>query len=560
VSYPVGTAPLIPIAGDFNGDGKIDIAVQTFHLTGNQFTSSDLEILLNDGAGHLGAPIIRLLPALCWSLVAADVNGDGKTDVVGGSITTSEIVLLVGKGDGTFDNRSVPAPASIGGNLIAGEFTGDGTVDLAEDVRVDGALQTVVFAANGDGTFHEVSRSLASGGVGAIVDLDHDGKAEMVGLPTEGTTIAIARGAGGGRFVVPAYDPVDGSSPATAQTHPHSVAIGDVDGDGTPDLVVGNKNAGTISVLKGNGDRTFRAAVNYAVAAPGRVTLRDLNGDGRLDVITTSSRSFSVLLNQGNGAFGPAATTAISSNHIITNVDLADFNGDGVPDIALGTEDLIVGLGKGDGTFNFGAPIQLGVLAIRNEPETVLARDFDGDGNADIVFAFFFLSSGDTIAFFKGRGDGTFASPVISPSSLGTGTSIAADFNGDGILDLAGVQLSLLSIALGNGDGTFALPQTRAISAATSAPVALDADGDGLLDIALADLDADAIAVYRGNGNGTVRPPTFWRAGAVPIMAAVLEESGARPSLVVTHLESDGVAIVANESTPEPARRRAAGH
>jgi hypothetical protein len=256
---------------------------------------------------------------------------------------------------------------------------------------------------------------------------------------------------------------------------PSSVAVGDLNGDGIPDLVVADTLANTVSVLLGNGEGTFQAPRAFPVGAfrtPNplgaelhlptfrrAVALADLNHDGKLDVVVTNydSGDVSVLLGRGDGTFEPQRRYDATSAPF--DVAVGDLNGDGVPDIVVvssdqsGTATVAVLLGRGDGTF---APeMTFGVKVPGDIPfNSVRIADFNHDGKADLVLS---GTGADKVTLFLGNGDGTFRPGTDFPSSrLGTGLAVA-DVNGDGQLDIvaAGLDPSSVSVLLGRGDGTF---------------------------------------------------------------------------------------------------------
>ncbi len=167
---------------------------------------------------------------------------------------------------------------------------------------------------------------------------------------------------------------------------PTALAVADVNGDGTPDLVIVNKSNSTVNVLLGNGDGTFQDPLTVATGAgPTAVTVADVNGDGNPDLITADSdgNTVSVLLGNGDGSFQPPLTYAVGSSPASVIVD--DFNGDGIPDLAVAnarSDTVSVLLGNGDGTFQPPLTYAVGV-----SPALLVAGDFNGDGYPDLAVA-----------------------------------------------------------------------------------------------------------------------------------------------------------------------------
>ncbi|MGD0618589.1 MAG: FG-GAP-like repeat-containing protein [Bryobacteraceae bacterium] len=411
---------------------------------------------------------------------------------------------------------------------VASDFIGlgnlDGTGNLSVAVINPYASRTGVTIYIGDSTFMPVSVATFQTGylpTGlAIADLNHDGKPDIVvadlqvGQTADNGDIAVLLNNGGGSFANPVkYMPGSG---------PISVAVGDVNGDGIPDIVTANNNDGTVSVLIGIGNGTFKTAVPYQVGGyPQGVVLADFNGDGKLDIAVgvtggqTSPTGYgvSVLLNQGNGVFGTALTSPAPETPFF--LAAYDFDSDGKMDLAVndgfGAEVAILH-GLGNGMFTWAH-----TYATVQNPSSLIVTDFNNDGIADIVVGagnngYLGPDNGSNdMSVLLGNGDGTFRGTALYPSGKGTNSVAIADFNNDGKADIvAGNQsgTQFVDLLTGNGDGTFApavnVPQ---FGSAVSFVTAADFNGDGNQDIAATTADG-SVLVALGNGKGGFAPTT----------------------------------------------------
>jgi len=324
------------------------------------------------------------------SVVVEDFNGDGKADfAVVNNTRDGQVSVLLGNGDGTFQAAAEYSVGTSPFSLAAEDFNGDGITDLAVANLGDGSTTAGnigILLGNGDGTF-QAQVTYAAGfnpGYVVVADFNGDGKADLaVASDVSAGSLCVLLGNGDGTFQAPL---------TYTGFFPSSLAVGDFNGDGKADLAMSNApSLGSLSVLTvllGNGDGTFQPAVNYpnSASVPDSVAVADFNGDGKQDLAVGGSGGVSIFLGKGDGTFQPPVSYATSTQP--TSIAVSDFNGDGKPDLALANDDFTTGgnvtvlIGNGDGTFQ--APTSY--LAGAN-PFSVAAADFNGNGKADIAAA-----------------------------------------------------------------------------------------------------------------------------------------------------------------------------
>src|SRR5579872_4236391 len=442
------------------------------------------------------------------SVAAADLNGDLNTDLVladscnDNRCLNGSVSVLLGNGDGSF--QSAVSYNAGGQDTVAvalGDINGDGKIDVVVvsncDSNGDCSTGTVaVLLGNGDGTLQTAVTYVSDGEspqYAAIADVNGDGKPDLLvangcvsASDCTNGSVSVLLGNGDGSFQA-ARSSNSGGEAAK------SVTVADLNGDGKPDLLVANACSstidctnGSISVLLGNGDGSFQAALSYSSGGQGAISVAvgDINGDGRLDAVVAnmcgsdgdcSNGLVSTLLGNGDGTFQPALSYNSGGTSAVS-VAVADINGDLKADVLVANyydrkgnwmdgSVASVLLGNGDGTLQPAIAYASGSFGA----SSVVVTDINADGKPDVVLANECIEPNTCISgavsALLGNGDGTLAGAVNYNSGAWFSYSVViADVNGDGKLDVLlsnacndknTCSSGAASVLLGNGDGTF---------------------------------------------------------------------------------------------------------
>lgn len=539
-----GTTPIALVAADLDHDGLLDLAV-------TNRSSGDLSVFLGHGDGSFETLPRQEAGPYSDEIGVGDLNGDSNLDLAVVNLARG-ISLLIGLGDGTFRQAGLVSMGNPS-NVIVADINADGRLDL---VASNGAYWNVLtFLGKGDGTFEEPKvvdlgttvTSMAAG------DFDEDGKIDLAVIEYYVERIAILIGDGQGNFASSPY-----WMPSTGYA-PQSIGLGDFDGDGHQDLAVTNYGGPAVEILPGLGNGRFGYAhpVNPG-EGPGGIDVGDANNDGWDDLAVANALSDNVfvLLSHGDFTFGlPARQLDVGYS---SSLAIDDFNGDGRADLAVaGAYNHGFFLpGNADGTF--GAEVQFSTHD-QSYPIFIASADFNRDGRRDLAVA----NAGGTspydpgnVSVLLGNGDGTFRAPRSIRSGWNPFGLVVGDFNRDGFEDLAVVNAgsNSLMVHLADGQGGFMPPRQHSVGEDPYWVSADDLNGDGILDLVVADFGtyysynppavSGDVRVFLGNGDGTFRAMPPLLAGLNPTVALAGDLNGdGRNDLVVVNVNSSDATV-----------------
>ena len=476
---------------DLRGNGKQDVVALA--------NDGEVDVLLGNGTGTVQGRVAQNV-GIAQSFVVGDFTGDGKPDI---AVSTSagsfggapSVVVLAGNGDGTFQAGPANNVGETATALAAGDFRGDGKLDLV----MAGNNTASVLPGNGNGTF-ATAPTVASNNLPSLLaagDFNGDGKPDLVTAGVESVNVLLNNG--NGTFRTGVSLPIDGDASA--------LAVGDFTGNGKEDIAVAFGE--TVDVFLGNGNGTFQAPKVIDLGSNEIVrslVVGNFVHGGLPDLAATvllqdglETSEVQVLQNTGNGTFrkGQSINVGVDALGLAT----ADFNGDGKPDLVTtsmlpdGTRNVEVLLGNGNGTFGKPISTQTGFSAVFVAP-----GDFSGNGKPGLVLVDYFQAD-NSVLVLPGNGDGTFGKPLVFKfqTPLGFATPVVGDFFGDGKLGFAiATGLGQVSVFRGNGDGTFQAPVnslTDFTGSQPSALVAADFNGDGKLDLTATNTLAGTVSI-----------------------------------------------------------------
>ena len=327
VTYASGAAPVGNCTGDFNGDGKLDIA------SANQ--TGTVSIFLGIGNGTFGAATNFAAGSQPYGIATADFNGDNKLDLAVANIMSANLSILIGNGTGSFAAPVNYGTAANAREVAVGYFDNDNIIDLAVVAPISNNV--AIFLGIGNGTFNPLSGYSIGGAFIpedlVIDDFNSDGKLDVATANSTGNNCSVLFGDGFGSF--------NTGIPYPTGTGSYGISSGDFNSDGKSDLCVSNNGNSNVSVLLNNGNGTFGLATQFGLgvgSAPRNVKVADFNNDGKRDMAISDPGLNKAIVLLGDGAGGFPVQNNFTVSNAVNYLSLGDFNADGKIDMVVSNQ------------------------------------------------------------------------------------------------------------------------------------------------------------------------------------------------------------------------------
>ncbi len=597
-TFATGTHPVSVAAVDVNGDGKPDLIVA------NQ-TNNTVSVRLNITAPGASTQSFATQQTFTIdnnpvSVTAADVNGDGKPDLIVANLMSNTVSVLLnttaaGASTPSFAIQQTFATDHNPDSVTAADVNGDGKPDLivanASSNTVSVLLNTTEPGAAAPSFAAQQTFATGTHPVSvAAVDVNGDGKADLIVANNNSGSVSVLLNTTSPGATTPSF--------AAQQTfatgnYPESVTAADVNGDGKPDLMVANHDSNTVSVLlnttaPGASASSFATQQTYATGTtPASVTAADVNGDGKPDLIVANdgNNTVSVLTNTtAPGASSPSFATqqTFATGAYSQSVTAADMNGDGKADLIVANASsntvsvlLNTTAAPTASAPSFVAQQPFATGSTGSAPQSVLTADINGDGKPDLIVA---NNNDNTVSVLLN----TTAPGAIIPSfatqhSFATGrcpySVTAADVNGDGKPDLIAanqcettVSVLLNTTAPGASTPSFAAQQTFTTGTSPISVTAADVNGDGKPDLITADEGSNTLSVLLNTTTPGATTPSFatqqtFGTGHQPTSVTTADVNGdGKPDLIAVNSNSNTASVLLNTSAPGAATLSFATH
>ncbi len=585
-TFAVGIAPSTAVVGDFNGDGKPDLAV-------TNILSDTVSVLLNRTPA--GATIASFAPQLPFvtgsyaqSVAVGDFNGDGKPDLAIANYHSNTISVLLnttaaGATIASFGPRLSFAVGNEPRSVAVGDFNGDGRPDLAVANSDPNTVSVLVNTTPPGATIPSfaLQQTFATTGSGraslAVGDVNGDGKLDLAVVNDLSATVSVLLNTTAPGATTASFAP---QQTFPTGIFPYGVAVADLNGDGKPDLAIAEQGPAAVAVLLNT-----RVPITVQPSFTGQgfatgigdhgVAVGDFNGDGKRDLVIANAfgcslGTISVLLNTTppgatTPSFAPQATFAVGFCPV--SVAVADFNGDGKPDIAVVNEEgglaVLLNTTPPSATVPSFAPEQ--GFSTGGPPLSVAVGDFNGDNRPDIAVANAFNNS--VVILLNTTPPGATIPTFAPQQTFATGnfpdSMVVGDFNGDGKPDLAvtnqesdTVGVLLNTTFPGATIPSFGLQQTFSVSNRPIAAAVGDFTGDGKLDLAIANYGSNTVSVLlnttpAGAMIASFAPQQTFAVGNGPSSVVVGDfTSDGKPDLAVANYHANTVSVLINTTAP----------
>ncbi len=532
-----------------------------------------------DGSTYYTQPVNRSANGL----LLADINADGKPDMVSISRSESQLSVALNTGSGTFGpatTYTVTDPEAV----VVADVNADGKPDVL--IANSFAGKIYVLLNTGSGALGAVTEyDSFNPGFLTVGDVNADSKPDIIALYIGSSGyVSVLLNTGSGTF--------GAATNYTVGSYPIAVGISDVNRDGKPDLVVANSGSNTVSILPNDGSGTFGSSTTISVGySPNSLVMVDINADGIPDLVTADANGITVLLHNGAAAFSSPSSYGSSQ---LTNVQVADVNGDTKPDVLAGdsqNKGLAVLLNTGSGVFatpnryRLGyAPSRLAVGVVNPDalpdvialhymnvfptvsvmlntgsgafgqiarydtgegPTAIAVADVNADGKPDLISANSIAFTNHISVLTNNSANGY--GPAVNYSMNGGATHVSVvDVNADNKPDLISVSSfrspGKVSIRLNSGTGTFGALQSVTTGNNPSLAVA-DLNADGKADIVTANRGDNTVSVFINGGTGTFGAATTLAVGSSPSKVVLADVNGDnRPDiLTVNSVDGGGV-------------------
>lgn len=588
VSFPVGLGLESVTAADINGDGKPDLVVSNLY-------DQTISVLLNTTPPGAMTPSFSAQQLVSvgfqvFSVIAADINGDGKPDlVVQDYFGNSGISVLLnttapGAMISSFAAQQSFAVGSHPNSVTAADLNGDGKVDLIAANTGDGTISVLLnttVPGVGVASFAAQQAFIAENPMmTAVADINGDGKPDLIVGGSSAVTLLMSSTAPGAMTMSYNDPQYIAAGPA-----PEFLVAADANGDGKPDLLVADYD-NAVSVLRnitepGASMAAFSAPITIGITPLSQsISATDLNGDGKPDLLLSGaspnnvddSNSVLVLLNTtapdtSTSSFASPAPFAVDMNSYSTTT--ADINGDGKPDLivanTLGTVSVLLNTTVAGAVTPSSSPEQRFATAFGTGaiPYSVCSADINGDGRPDIIVVNTSSPNGSVSVLLNTTLPGATTLSFAAQQAFATGSSpywvSAIDVNGDGKADLIvanggsnTVSVLLNTTAPGASTPSFATQQTFATGTNPVYATAADINGDGKPDLIVTNVSANTVSVLLNTTAPGAITPSFapqqsFGTGSGPVSAAVVDLNGdGKPDLIVANGMDVTVSVLLN--------------